>query len=81
MTDRKININDYSQRKVICVGNGNNNFFSCDRNSPLLDIGKIYNVVSINVYSWHTEIRLKEFPDIPFNSVCFNEIGGADNDR
>lgn len=71
-----MNIRDCSTREVVCINNENNNFFGCDENSPLLEIGKTYTIVDVDVHSWHTEIELKEFPDIKFNSVCFEEKGG-----
>ena len=72
-----MNIRDYSQREVVCVDNEDNNFFGCDTNSPLLEVGKTYTVVDVEVHSWHTEVELKEFPKIMFNSVCFEEKGGV----
>lgn len=71
-----MNIEDYSKRKVICINNKDNEFFGCDENSPLLEVGKTYTVVNVDVHSWHTEVELEEFPNIIFNSVCFDEIGG-----
>jgi hypothetical protein len=68
-----------SERQVVCVSNEDNNFFSCDSNSPLLEVGKIYTVIDVAVHSWHTEIELKEFPNTLFNSVCFKEKGGGSN--
>ena len=69
-----MNIKNHSERKVVCVKNEDNQFFSCDKNSPLLEVGKTYNVVNVDVRSWHTQIELKEFPSVVFNSVCFDEV-------
>ncbi len=68
-----MDIKNCSERKVVCIDNENNNFFGCDINSPLLEVGKTYTVTAVNVHSWHTEVELKEFPNKLFNSVCFRE--------
>ena len=73
-----MNINNCSEREVVCVRNEDNHFFACDSNSPLLEVGKTYNVVNVDVHSWHTQIELEEFPNIVFNSVCFEEKGGQE---
>ena len=59
--------------KVKCVNNKDNGFFECDKNSPLLKVGEEYEVDEIETHSWHTEIFLSEFENIPFNSICFEE--------
>ena len=46
----------------------------CGFNSPLLEIGKIYTVTNVEVYSWFTLYKLKEFGDKQFNSVDFASI-------
>lgn len=74
-----MNIRDYSEREVVCVANEDNKFFSCDTNSPLLKAGATYTIANIDVHGWHTEVELKEFPGVVFNSVCFAEKDGADN--
>ena len=71
-----MDITDYSEREVICVSNKDDEFFGCDCNSPLLEVGKIYTVIDVDVHSCHVEIRLKEFPNTVFNSVCFEEMVG-----
>ena len=68
-----MDINNRSEREVVCIENKDNHFFFCYSNSPLLEIGKTYNVVNVDVHSYHTQIELKEFPNIVFNSVCFEE--------
>ena len=69
-----MDIYDKSERQVVCVSNKNNHFYDCDKNSPLLTVGEKYTVMDVDVCSWHTEVWLKEFPDVEFNSVCFEEI-------
>ena len=73
-----MNIYDNTPREILCISNSSNDFFDCDRNSPMLEIGTTYNLVCVIIHSWHTEIELEEFPGIKFNSVYFEEIGGAE---
>ena len=73
-----MNIYDHSEREVLCVNNKDNKFFRCDENGPLLEVGKTYTVIGVYIHSWHTEIELAEFPNILFNSTCFEEKGGAE---
>lgn len=61
-------------RQIICTRNEDNKFFGCDKNSPKLTIGKIYNYEYSIIHSSYTEIFLEEFKNIPFNSVCFSEF-------
>lgn len=39
-----------------------------------LEVGKIYTVEYTIVDSWHTDVYLKEFPEINFNSVFFEDV-------
>ncbi len=39
-----------------------------------LEIGGIYTVEEIEMHSWHTEVILREFPTLRFNSVHFAEL-------
>lgn len=71
-----MDVRNFAEREIVCVCNENNNFFGCDKNSPLLEVGKTYTVVNIDIHSWHSEVELKEFPNIMFNSICFDEKGG-----
>lgn len=43
-------------------------------NHHLLEVGKEYTLEDIVVHSWHTIVYIKEFPDVEFNSVAFEEI-------
>jgi len=36
--------------------------------------GDEYEVLDIEVHSWHTKIILKEFPNLKFNCVHFEEV-------
>ena len=61
------------ERKVICVSNKPHQTFDLE-NASLLTIGEEYTVVKIDVHSWHTLVRVREFPDQWFNSVLFEEL-------
>lgn len=70
----EMDIYDCSKRKIVCDRNKDTKFFSCDCNSPLLEVGKTYTVENVYVHGWHTEVELEEFPSyILFNSACFRE--------
>lgn len=71
-----MNIFNSKPREVVCISNKDNKYITCDVNSPLLEVGKTYNVISVSVYSWHTEVELYEFPNLVFNSTCFEEKRG-----
>jgi hypothetical protein len=38
-----------------------------------LSIGNIYTIEETEVDNWHTDVYLKEFPGIAFNSVFFED--------
>lgn len=61
-------------RNVLCVRNGEDDCWVASENNHLLKIGKKYTVEYVEVHSWHTIVFLKEFPNVEFNSVLFNEI-------
>ena len=73
-----MNISDNTKRKVRCRAKYDTSPFSCP--FELLEIGKEYTVIDIDVHSWFTNITLEEFPDEQFNSVLFEEIKGAKDD-
>jgi hypothetical protein len=39
-----------------------------------LAVGQEYTVEYTDVGSWHTDVYLKEFPDVNFNSVFFEDV-------
>lgn len=43
-----------------------------------LEIDKEYTVEKTIVDSWYTDVYLKEFPDIKFNSVFFEDVNPQD---
>lgn len=66
-----------NERWIRCIRNDKEVIGHSDSNH-LLDIGKAYYVVDIDVHSWYTEVLLKEFPGMWFNSVLFEEIDEED---
>ena len=42
--------------------------------SKYLKPKKKYTIEKINVYDWHSEVYLKEFPGVQFNSVHFINV-------
>lgn len=45
-----------------------------------LEIGKVYEVHSTEVGSWSTDVFIVGFPDIRFNSVCFEDYEDENRD-
>lgn len=70
----EFNIWNDKERKVRCVNNEDEGIMVCGYNNHLLEVGKLYTVVDVEVHSWHTLVGLEEFPDEYFNSVLFEEI-------
>lgn len=70
----EFNIWDNSERKVLCTRNDEDGMMVSSENNHLLEVGKEYNVVGVEVLPWHTLVYLKEFPGKTFNSVVFEEI-------
>lgn len=69
-----LNIFDNTPREIMCIRNDEDGMIVGSSNHHLLEIGEIYHVNNIEVYSWHTLIYLDEFPGKEFNSVAFNEV-------
>ena len=67
-----MDIFDNKERKIKCIDKYDTSPYSCDY--ELLEVGKEYTVINIDVYDWFTMIELKEFPNKQFNSVLFDEI-------
>lgn len=47
----------------------------CGYNSPMLEVGKVYNVVGVETHAFYTLYTLREFPGERFNSVDFCTVG------
>jgi hypothetical protein len=43
-------------------------------NAKHLTLGDTYTVDTIEMHSYHTKVFLEGYPDIPFNSVWFDEV-------
>lgn len=63
------------EREIRCINNEDSDgMMVCGYNNHLLELGKTYTVVDVEVNSWYTLATLKEFPDVQFNSVIFEEL-------
>lgn len=62
------------ERPVVCVDNTYMDGFSFGEQVGLLNVGKTYTVVDLEVHSWHTMVTLREFPNRQFNSCHFEEL-------
>ena len=71
---KEFDIFNSKPRKVKCVRNDECGMMVNSQNHYLLEIGKIYTVADVEVFSWFTSVYLEEFPGTPFNSVMFEEI-------
>ena len=68
------NISDARQRKVKCVMSAESSWFFPNR--KILTVGQIYQVQHVEVKASDTRVFLKEFPNIHFSSVHFEELEG-----
>lgn len=39
-----------------------------------LEVGKVYTIEYTEVDDWHTDVYLKEFPNVGFNSAFFEDL-------
>lgn len=62
------------ERKIKCIDKYDTSPYRCDY--ELLEVGKEYTLIGVNVYSSFSMVQLKEIPDKEFNSVLFEEIEG-----
>lgn len=69
-----MDIYNTKRRKIKCVRNDDDVWGGGGENHHLLEGGKEYTLEDIVVHSWHTIVYIKEFPDVEFNSVAFEEI-------
>lgn len=67
-------IRNRKERKVVCISKAKDGMMVSSYNHYLLEVGKEYTVVDVEVHAWYTILRLKEFPDKTFNSVVFADI-------
>jgi hypothetical protein len=73
-----MNIYAESGAKVRCVSLTAG--YECDqkRAREYLELNQIYTVDYTEVYNWCTDVYLREFPMIAFNSVIFEDVEGDD---
>ena len=69
---QEFNISDASARPVMCVREEKESYYF--PNAEKLKKGKIYNVTKVVVHPFSTDVYLREFPDLNFNSVQFGEL-------
>lgn len=69
-----MDIHNNKKRPIKCIRNDEDGMMIGSENHHLLEIGKIYHVVDVDVHDWHTLIYLEEFPGVEFNSVVFEEV-------
>jgi hypothetical protein len=62
-----------NSREVICVDNKDHSWSFNDNASKFLIVGNIYNVTDVDVHSFHTRVKVREYPNQWFNSVAFEE--------
>jgi len=62
--------------KIVVTETSAKNGYTSDENKVAahLTIGVLYTVERMEVDSWSSEVYLEEFPNIPFNSVNFENI-------
>ena len=62
--------------KVSYIGcsDGQVNYGGHDDPRGILVEGAIYTVKRTVIHDWYTEVYLEEFPNMEFNSVCFDEV-------
>lgn len=61
-------------RKIRCINNKDGEFFGCDGNHHLLEVGREYTLDDTYVHGWYTVVWLEEFPGVAFNSCAFEEL-------
>lgn len=72
-----LNIGDIRQRVVKCVeAQVCKEAAAYFPNAEKLEVGKLYNVFFVEMKDWYTSVYLKEFPNLGFNSLHFDEVDG-----
>lgn len=71
----QFDIYNHRPRKILCIANDDRGGMCVNgKNATMLEVGKQYSLLDVEIHSWYTLIRLKEYPTIQFNSVYFAEI-------
>lgn len=68
------NIYDPRMRHIVCIYKQDHNWSLNGNASNYLQVGEVYHVLEVEVHSFHTRVRLQEFPALQFNSMNFSEI-------
>lgn len=76
-----LNIRTLTKGQCVCVTpvtaqNGNEEDRKCLKhkiNSECMVYFQVYHIEQWDIHDWHTVVYLQEFPNIPFNSVNFEE--------
>lgn len=69
-----MNIYNTKPRKIKCIRNDDKAWGGGGENHHLLEIGKEYTLEDVEIHSLHTIVYIKEFPNLEFNSVVFEEL-------
>jgi hypothetical protein len=70
-----VNIDDEKNMPRYVIYNGEVGAYLHTDNSQLLEKGKKYLMVGMDILDWHTHVYLAEYPSKQFNSVNFDEDG------
>lgn len=60
--------------KVVCYTFDAGYAYHQEIANKYLVIGQVYTIDHTEVDSWHTDVYLKEFPEVKFNSVFFEDV-------
>lgn len=72
----ELNLNNTQPRAVVChnlPSDMDRQPAEAFRNVEKLKEGNVYHMVRMDVYNWHTDVYLAEFPNLVFNSIFFCE--------
>lgn len=69
-----MNIFDLKQRQLVCVTEHSDDCYF--PNGSMLKKGHVYTLIWINLYPFKSYVFLKEFPNLEFNTVQFEEVKG-----
>lgn len=69
---KELDIFNSTPRVVVCTQAKEEDYYF--PNASKLKEGEKYHLSRLEVFSWHTDVYLKEFPGCRFNSVQFEEV-------
>lgn len=76
-----MNIYALKGHKVICETTQSGYNYQTEVAEKYLEVGKEYTVERTEVESWYTNVWLQEFPDVKFNSTCFEDVTEQPEDK